>query len=918
VAGYLAGIPLQFYQAFLKIFTEVIRLKGTPRLLLISSIFIFIHLLFFSYLLAGTTGKLSGKIIDTSTGEPLIGVNIFIEDQPYGSASDVDGLFYILNIPPGSYTVVAQMLNHTEQRVTNVKVNIDLTTRIDFELNPEALDLGEEITVVAERPLIQKDVTSTSVTISTEDFQALPVENFNELVNLQAGVVDGHFRGGRTGEVAYLVDGIPVNDQYNNEVAIEVENTSIQQLEVISGTFNAEYGQAMSAVVNMVTKEGGKKFNYELSGYVGNYFTNNKDIFPNLGIDNGGRSENVQGTISGPVPFFKKLKFFATGRYFRSDGRYYGRRLYNIDDNNPFFPGGDGAYVDMDSFRKYSLQGKLTYYFIPSIKMNYTFFWDDNENSDYDHAYKLAPDGIKTHLNSNLHHNVVLNHTISNSTFHTFKGSYSRSLYEGYVFEDPYDPRYVIPEVGNPQSGYTFRSGGNQSDRYNRDLTTMIGKYDLINQLTNEHKLTLGAEYRTHKLAQFYTAFRADAIASPDSNKHAIIYPAANTPGWERYNRKPYEFNVYFQDKMEYEDFIVNFGVRYDYFNPNTKIPSDPRNPQYNPLFPSGEKTAEIKQQLSPRFSVAFPISASGVIYGSYGHFFQVPNFDQLYRGISDLEDGRATFIIGSETGEKGEFETVVGNPDLKSESTVKYELGLQQVVYTDLVMYLTVYYSDIRNWVQVELIETYDTRKYARFINRDYANVTGFILSLEKRFSGYWGANVDYTYQIAKGNASDPQDALNRERDNEEAEKTLIPLDWDQRHTLNLVVNTGRQGNWNLGLIGRYGSGTPYTADRFFNPVDITFRNDRRKPSFLSFDVRFEKFFDVGRVKLSTFFFIYNIFDRLNEVNVYGSSGRAAVDYNTKFAGDVIGLHTIDANVLNPTFYSEPRQIRLGLKISY
>ncbi|RQW02905.1 MAG: TonB-dependent receptor [Calditrichaeota bacterium] len=611
------------------------------------------------------------------------------------------------------------------------------------------------------------------------------------------------------------------------------------------------------------------------------------------------------------------MKFFATGRYFRSDGHYYGRRLYLISDNNPFMPSGDGSYVGMNPYRKYSFQGKLSYYIIPAIKLSYSLFVDDNKNSYYDHGYSLVPDGNKSHFNDNLHQNTIINHTISNSSFQTLKISYSQSNYKGYVFEDLFDPRYVKPEIGNPQSGYTFRTGGNQSDRYKRDLTTIIGKYDIVSQVNKEHKLTLGLEYRTHDLYQFYTAFRSNP-SSPLDSLHDIVYPAPNTPGREEYKKKPSEFHAYLQDKMEYEDFIVNFGVRYDIFDPNTNVPSDPRNPHYSPLFPSGMKKADIKQQVSPRFSVAFPISATGVIYGSYGHFFQVPNFDQLYRGISDLPNGKTTFIIGSETGETGEFETVVGNPDLKSESTVKYELGLQQVLYSDVVMYLTAYYSDIRNWVQVELIETYDTRKYARFINRDYANVTGFIVSMEKRFSGLWAANLDYTYQIAKGNASDPQDALNRARNNEEPEKTLIPLDWDQRSTLNFSVTTGKTGSWMLGLIGRLGSGTPYTADRFFNPVDITFRNDRTKPSFVSFDMRFEKFFSFGKSRVSLFAYIYNLFDRLNEVVVYGSSGRAGIDYNTKFAGDIVGLHTIDDYVQNPTFYSEPRQIRIGMSISY
>jgi outer membrane receptor protein involved in Fe transport len=874
---------------------------------------IIIQFLLLGYLWAGTTGKIAGTVADASTGEPLIGVNIYIDGYPYGAASDVDGFFYIINIPPGNYTLVAQMLNYQDARISGVKINIDLTTRLDLKLRQQALELGEEITVVAERPLVQKDVTSTSVTVSSEDIAAMPVENYNEVVNMQAGVVDGHFRGGRSGEVAYLVDGIPVNDQYNNQAAIQVENSSIQQLEVISGTFNAEYGQAMSGVVNIVVKEGTNKFESEFSGYVGNYFTTHDDIFPNLGIGQGGRSENLQGTISGPLPFYNKITFFLTGRYFRESGSLYGRRVYLTTDNNPYLPSGDGAYVSMDPYKKYSIQGKLAYYLTPAIKLSYTMFWDDDEAKYYDHPYQLTPDGIKSHYNSNWHQSGIINHTVSKSTFQTVKLAVNSSSYDGYVYPDPYDPRYVKPETGNPQSGYTFRSGGNQSDRYSRDLTTTIAKYDFVSQFTKEHKVTIGGEFRTHNLYQYYNAFNADPSTPPDSI-YNIIYPEPGAPGREEYRRKPFEFNAYFQDKMEYEDFIVNIGLRYDFFDPNTKIPADKQNPDYNPLYETEVVKAETKQQVSPRLSVAFPISAAGVIYGSYGHFFQVPTFDQLYRGIYDLPDGRPAFIIGSSS----DYQTVVGNPNLKSESTTKYELGLQQMLYTDLVMYLTAYYSDIRNWVQVELVETYDTRKYARFINRDYANVLGFIMSLEKRFSNLWSANVDYTYQIAKGNASDPQDALTREQNKVEVEKTLIPLDWDQRSTLTFSFNVGRPANWMLGLIGRLGSGTPYTADRFYNPVDITFSNDRKKPATSTFDLRAEKYFKISKARLSLFMLIYNLFDRMNEVGVYSSSGRAGIDYNTKYAGDVIGLHTIDQYVMNPTMYSGPREIRLGMSISY
>lgn len=868
---------------------------------------------------AGTTGKITGRVMDAGTGEPLIGVNIYLDGYPYGSATDLDGFFLILNVPPGTYTVVAQMLNYQETRIENVKVNIDLSTRLDFKMNEQALDLGEEITVIAERPLIQKDVTSTSVSVSSDEIRAMPVENYSEVVNLQAGVFDGHFRGGRKGEVTYLIDGIPVNDQFNNSAAVEVENTSIQQLEVISGTFNAEYGQAMSGVVNIVTRDGSNRLESEVSAYVGNYFSNHTTIFPNLGIDQGGTSENLQVTLSGPVPYFRKIKFFLTGRYFNESGNLYGRRLYNIDDAIFFFPSGTGAYVSMDPNKKYSFNGKLTYYLTSTIKLSYSLLWDDNEHKDYDHAYRLAPDGIKTHYRKDWLHSAIINHTLSGTSFHTLKFSQNYSKYDGYVFENPNDPRYVQPEVGTPESGYTFRSGGNQSDRYSRGLTTSIGKYDFVSQVSKEHKIGIGAEFRAHDLTQFYTSFRAKPGAPVDSI-HAIVYPDEESAGFERYRKKPFEFNGYIQDKMEYEDFIVNLGVRFEYFDPNTKMPSDSRNPNYLSLFPSGEKQADAKIQISPRLGVAFPISSQGVIHGSYGHFFQIPNFEQLYRGIYDNPDnGKSEFKLVSEQGETGALGVVVGNPDLKPQRTTKYELGLQQGLLPTLVMDLTMYYSDIRNLVQVEILETYDTRKYARFSNSDYANVKGFIFGLEKRFSGGWAATVDYTYQTAKGNNSDPQAVFNDTRDNVEPEKKFIRLDWDQRSTLNFSVTTGKPGNWNLSIIGRIGSNTPYTADRYFNPVDITFRNDRQKPATYSFDLKAEKYINMSGVNLSFFAYIYNLFDRLNEYNVYGSSGRAGVDYNAYIStGEVIGLHTKEDYIRNPTYYSDPRQIRLGMGINY
>ncbi|MBC7187271.1 MAG: carboxypeptidase-like regulatory domain-containing protein, partial [Calditrichaeota bacterium] len=222
---------------------------------------------------AGTTGKIAGRVVDADTNQPLPGVNVVIEGTMMGAATDANGYYFVINVPPGVYTVKASMIGYQEVRYENVRVSIDMTTPLNFRLKETVLDLGEAVTVVAERPLVRKDLTSTEAVVNSQTIQRLPVDRFHDVVNLQAGVVEGHFRGGRQGEVMYMIDGIPVNDIYSGQPAFEVENNAIAELQVISGTFNAEHGQAMSGVVNIVTREGGERYAGSLSAYLGDYLS---------------------------------------------------------------------------------------------------------------------------------------------------------------------------------------------------------------------------------------------------------------------------------------------------------------------------------------------------------------------------------------------------------------------------------------------------------------------------------------------------------------------------------------------------------------------------------------------------------------------------------------------------------------------
>jgi hypothetical protein len=155
-------------------------------------------LMFFHVLAyAGQTGKIAGRVVDASTNEPLIGANVVIQGTTLGASTDLDGFYTINNIPPGTYTVVVNFIGYRRLVTTNVVVKIDLTTRVDAKLQLQAIEVGE-VVVRAERPIVQKDLTSTSVTVSSDELRRIPTENVGQVINIQAGVVGGHFRGGRS------------------------------------------------------------------------------------------------------------------------------------------------------------------------------------------------------------------------------------------------------------------------------------------------------------------------------------------------------------------------------------------------------------------------------------------------------------------------------------------------------------------------------------------------------------------------------------------------------------------------------------------------------------------------------------------------------------------------------------------------
>ncbi|MEO8399097.1 MAG: carboxypeptidase-like regulatory domain-containing protein, partial [Ignavibacteriaceae bacterium] len=529
---------------------------------------------------AGTTGKISGKIIDSKTKESLIGANVIIEGTTLGGATDLDGNYFVINIPPGTYSIKASLVGYSPVTITNVHVSVDQTTKVDFELGEEAVTLGE-VVVSATKPLVQKDLTSTETKVSGEDISMLPVEDVQSIINLQAGVVDGHFRGGRIGEVKYLIDGVSANDVFSGTPALQAEINSIQEVQILTGTFNAEYGEALSGVVNQVTKIAGENYQANFSAYSGDYVSSRDVVFENVNHLSPKDVYNFQGSLSGPFPAVGNLlKFFLSGRYNYDDGYIYGKRVFNpsdssnfSDDPNERYIGatGDGAYVPMNFNEKLSLQGKISIGVGAGRGIVLNSLYSDNKWRDYDHRFKLNPDGDYKKFNTSLLTSISYTQILSNSAFIDFLGSAFITEYKQYVYENPLDPRYVNPDRMSDVSGNAFLSGGTQNWHFNHKTKTYTGKIDLTDQITQIHQIKAGAEIQYHDLS--YKDFQIVIDATTN------FKPALPDPGsfnFNSYQTNPYQAAAYIQDKIELDYLIVNIGARFDYFEPKAKYLKDP------------------------------------------------------------------------------------------------------------------------------------------------------------------------------------------------------------------------------------------------------------------------------------------------------------------------------------------------------
>jgi hypothetical protein len=836
--------------------------------------------------LAGTTGKISGIVTDSRSGEPLAGVNVLIEGLTMGAATDPNGFYYIINIPPGEYTLEATYIGYQTTKQTNIIVQTDLTTKINFVLVEAAIE-GETIEIVAKRPPIQKDLTASEQGYNSDEIEAAPVEALADLIQLQTGIIplgneasgyvagspgDGlHIRGGRENETLFLIDGVKVGDDIYGGSRY-IQNTSggaIEEMKTIIGTFNAEYGGKTGAIISVVTKDAPKTFSGSLSGYTDNF-----------GIADLDRN-TLQGEFSLTGPLIGGLSFFTNFQSRTTDGRpdIFGVSIPEWRDSNGLVgriddddvP--DGWKVPLDWRDEWNGMAKLIYRPAVNMKILASYFHSRAKRSDYKHTYRYLPYSQPWVDTENINAMLKFVHTLSPSTFYEVMGSFQNTNF--FYGIDKTRERKIL--YGQRITHEDYYVSGAVHD-YNTDSSwTWQAFFNLTSQLDNIHQLKTGLELR--RIEVFHRMDNAGGAPVQDIDGEIYETHMAYV------RRNPIEGAFYIQDKMEFEDLgmILNLGLRIELWNPEMEFMEEPEEPLSTEMI----KT-ERKIRLSPRFGISYPISQAAAFHFAYGHFYQLPRYMELVSGLND----RGYFAGRPNLNDPGPG---ISNPNAKPEKTVSYETGVQLNFAQDVNMNVTAFYREMSDLMGVRWIS--GGGGYIYLDNVDFGYSKGVEILLHKRLSSMWSVRLNYTWSSVNISTSSPLTAAQKNRFI--SYRTFL-ADWDRPHNFSANLLVTDPASWGISVIFNVLSGRPYS-------VLAEQLNTERMPPESYTDLQLSKYFFLWGVQESIYLRITNLFDIRNVLSVYSETGKWDIDYGKP-------RHL----TANPKRISDGRAARIGIKISF
>jgi outer membrane receptor protein involved in Fe transport len=876
---------------------------------------------------AGGTGKITGKVLDGK--DPVPFANVIVLGTKLGTMTDDNGVFMLVGVPVGTAQVSVEAVGF-EKSVQPARVDAGQTVTLSFSVHTKVTKTLEEITVTAEKKIDTKSST-TKQSISAEKLREIPVDNLSQAIAVKAGIVaqggELHFRGGRGGEVKFQFDGVEVSDPLFGRNA-GIANLAVAGTDVLSGGFDAEYGNALSGVVSVSTKEGTERFGGEVRWDTDRYGD------PTKTFDN---YDRFTFGFGGPTPI-KNLTYFATyegsfqDTYLRSTMTKPNRTLL------------DFIQLGNRQSNQINTNFKLAYRISPKNKVTFETVNNHSIDTPYNHMWSRKgfvqvtldtvrtagqPDRYNPHYGTwaatrvdstyqpmnmadhvptldDRYHQItavwtnqisdktVLTTRVSNFVFDTRQSVGQKQPWE----YDTQSPQYWTGNVvfGTEDNPY-FATHGDYPTYSRVSAATYTLKSDFSTARWKQHTMKTGIEAKYNRVQNLN-------LVLPNSETGGL--PGGSRSDFTNFNP---EGAAYVQDRWEYEGLVLNAGVRFDVFSPGLQIADSD--------LLSGQR---YKQQFSPRLGIAYPISDKDVLSFHYGWTYQTP---------------ASNFIFQNR--EVNTSVAVRGNPDLQPETNIAYQAGVQHLFSRDLSGQFSVFFKDIYGLITSRQDRDAFGNLINVYYNGDYASSRGFEASLTKSFSHKFSAEMNYTYSLATGVASDPNQALQFSQGG----RLYLPiseraLNWDQRHTLSLQAVVRDPGKWGFRTLWTYGSGFPFTpAFRNDRKPDPALENSRRLPSEARLTVDGDKFYKIWGQNVTLFFDARNVLNAKNiqslTQNLFPNPyvNTAGDDYTIYYTetGRAGGAYLMDTNgdnqldwvpVQDPRVFEEGRNVRMGVSVTF
>jgi outer membrane receptor protein involved in Fe transport len=935
--------------------------------------------------LFGTTGKIIGKVIDAKTNTPLPGAIVKLEGTTMGASTDDAGDYVIINIPVGTYRVASSYVGYKTEVQTEVKISADITTTVDFQLS-EIVTLTDTVEIVARRNTISPDQSGKIIT--TESIENQGIRGIENIAAKTAGVVqderggDINIRGGRANETAVIIDGVLTTNPLSGESTAYVSNNLLQELSVLTGGFSAEYGNVLSGVINVTTKSGSTKYTGSAEIISDAFF---KDLLNTSSQGYNLYNVNLGGPLIPTKKFANFINFYGgvERNFFTVGGPSWITPELNLPDDilpdyqTKRWSGNGKLNVDFQQLNK-KLNLKLvagtnisrtdSRLFVQSY-MLYNAFRNPLSKQDNDQVY-----GKITHQ---LGQKVV--YDLQVNWFRTQTSQMDPELQENLLWYG--DPEHVPgitkgSRIALDKYGL-FALRGRINNYYDKTETQYIeGSFNLTAQLKS-NELKFGGNLKYHTIRYYQLApiglitFIDPATGLPPRSTYDGGIALANYWGYtydgsDKDNSKPdendpYSFDgakhpiigaLYLQDKIEFKDFTINAGLRFDYLDANTWRIRDISN-----VVQFGDPTKldiadfDTKSQptyaFSPRLGFSFPVTDRTIFHAQYGKFIQLPQLEFLYNGFQNL-----SYWVNS-AGFSGSF----GNPNLKPEKTTSYEIGIKQTLGDRLSLDVTTFYKETEDLIGIKKypqlpnqIQVYD--------NQDYGTIRGVDVAVELRRISGLAMSIAYSLSYASGTGSNPNSAGTAAWLGTEQPKFTFPLDFDQRHTgsINLDYRFGKEqglpkGVWGsilsrlgLNLLYSFNSGRPYSKkDPSANPFVSTGGgaqlqstiNGAVGPWNHRLDLKIDKTVTIWKLDFNFYSYIINVLNTqlINEVwagsGDPGNTGYLSTNQGINLANsyDTDSDPTTSAEEFRYLYglrsktisnYGPPRQIRFGIKVNF